>query len=106
MACQCYGRLVYVESLEDASNKEVFEEESVFELDDDSDHRADGESDYIVVNNDFEAVSEDEKEIDQEIDSDSDSETSVEEPKVKNRAYYRRYDYYSEPDIKYLKTVR
>ena len=106
VACECYGRLVYVESLEDSSNKDLFEEESVLELDHDSDHNVVGENDYIVVNEDLEVESEDEIDIDQDIDAAADLEPSVEEPKVKNRAYYRRYDYYSEPDIKYLKNLK
>jgi len=106
VACQCYGQLVHVESLEDIKENEEVKDKSVFKFNDYSDHNVNDESDYIVVNGDSETESPNENVIDQDIDVKKDSEHTVGEPTVKNRAYYRRYDYYSKPDIIYLKNLK
>ena len=104
VACQCYGQLVYVESLEDIKENEEVQNKSVLKLNADYDHN--NSSDFIVVNGDSEPVTPGEKEIDQDIDVKDDLDHPVEEPTVKNRAYYRRYDHYSKPDITYLKNLK
>lgn len=104
VACQCYGQLVYVESLEDIKENEEVQDKSVLKLNADYDHN--NSSDFIVVNGDSEPVTPGEKEIDQDIDVKDDLDHPVEEPTVKNRAYYRRYDHYSKPDITYLKNLK
>ena len=86
-------------------NEEV-KDKSVFKFNDYSDHNVNDESDYIVVNGDSETESPNENVIDQDIDVKKDSEHTVGEPTVKNRAYYRRYDYYSKPDIIYLYNLK
>jgi len=106
VACQCYGQLVYVESLEDIKENEEVKDKSVLKLNADSDHDVIDDSDYIVVNGDSEPETQGAHEKDQVIDVKKGLNHALREPTVKNRAYYRRYDYYSKPDITYMKNLK
>jgi len=106
VACQCYGQLVYVESLEDIKENEEVKDKSVLKLNADSEHDHIDGPDYIEVNGDSEPETSGLNEKDQEIDVNNGLNHAVGEPTVKNRAYYRRYEYYSKPDINYLKNLK
>lgn len=94
VSCQCYGLLVYVESLDDYS-------EAPKRLESDSNIHS---ATFIDVGSDDELVRpEDLNENHEESVDESDSEDLEKEHAVKNRAYYRRINYYSKPDIDRLK---
>ncbi|HHY00382.1 MAG TPA: hypothetical protein GX531_03275 [Methanothermobacter sp.] len=105
VACQCYGQLVYVESLEDIP-KEDAKDKLAQKLDSRFKEKMDHEFEYISVDEDFKPETEDKTETKEDIPVEIDSDPVVKEPNVKNRAYYRRYEYYSEPDIDYLKNLK
>jgi hypothetical protein len=91
VSCECYGSLVYVEKLDESFEKE--------KQDIGSDNNK-TESESLDEN-----IGETKEESKQESVVESDLNHVKKEPTVKNRAYYRRFDYYSEPDIDQLKHV-
>ncbi len=105
VACQCYGQLVYVESLEDIP-KEDAKDKLAQKLGSRFKDKPGHEFEYISVDGDFKPETQDKTETKEDISVEIDSDPVVKEPNVKNRAYYRRYEYYSEPDIDYLKNLK
>ena len=99
VACECYGQLVYVEELDDSLEKEKISEDSENELDSDVDFEC-----IEITSEDLQDKEESESESESVVKSDL--YYSGKEPTVKNRAYYRRFDLYSKPDINQLKRLK
>ena len=88
VACQCYGQLVYVESLEDIP-KEDAKDKRAQKLDSRFKDKPGHEFEYISVDGDFKPETQDKTETKEDISVEIDSDPVVKEPNVKNRAYYR-----------------
>lgn len=105
VACQCYGQLVYVESLEYLRKEDAKDKHSKTLYCPSKNNVLNG-SECIVVDEDFKPEPQSETKTGENIEIKKDSDQEMKEPGIKNRAYYRRYDYYSEPDINYLKNLK
>lgn len=114
VSCECYGTLIYVEELDKSENSaktNIEVDETGLEtgskttdnldstdLEDKLDFRDLKDNSYAAD------LKDNIKELRKE--SESDFNSIKKEPIIKNRAYYRRFNYYSEPDIEELKRLK